>query len=221
MALQVTPIVVQRGELHQGPSPFVSAFEVRELREGVQFHLLAESAAATNESLCGRALQTFQRSLEGQSRVALTTALNRAFQDCHKEIRTLLQKEPLAARVGAGLTVLVLQNDAVTFAQAGPGVLYVREASSVRRLEAPGVSATGFPDELLGIATKKVPVALGRHSLRPGQALLAAYGAFARVATYDGLHALLAASPEETARTLHALMREERSFAALRIDATA
>ena len=99
-----------------------------------------------------------------------------------------------------------------------PAVLYVNEASSVRKLEAPGVSAG---DDLLGIATKKVPVALGRHLMRPGQALLVANGAFARVATYDGLHALLTASPEETALTLHALMREERSFAALRIDAAA
>ena len=218
MALQVTPIVVQRGELRQGPSPFVGSFEGSGLRQGVQFHLLAESAAATNESLCGRALQTFQRSLEGQGRVALTTALNRAFQDCHKDIRTLLQAELLAARVGAGLAVLALQGETVIYAQVGPAVLYVSEASSVRKLEAPGVSAG---DDLLGIATKKVPVALGRHLMRPGQALLVAYGAFARVATYDGLHALLAASPEETARTLHALMREERSFAALRIDATA
>ena len=218
MALQVTPIVVQRGELRQGPSPFVGSFEGSGLRQGVQFHLLAESAAATNESLCGRALQTFQRSLEGQGRVALTTALNRAFQDCHKDILTLLQAELLAARVGAGLAVLALQGETVIYAQVGPAVLYVSEASSVRKLEAPGVSAG---DDLLGIATKKVPVALGRHLMRPGQALLVAYGAFARVATYDGLHALLAASPEETARTLHALMREERSFAALRIDATA
>lgn len=218
MALQVTPIVVQRGELHQGPSPFVGAFEGRGLRQGVRFHLLAESAAATNEALCGRALQTFQRSLEDQGRVALTTALNRAFQDCHKEIRTLLQKEPLAARVGAALTVLALQNETVIYAQVGPGVLYVQEASSVRKLEAPGVSVD---DELLGIATKKVPVALGRHLVRPGQALLVANGAFGRVATYDGVHALLSASPEETAQALHALMREERSFAALRIDATA
>ena len=218
MALQVTPIVVQRGELRQGPSPFVGSFEGSGLRQGVQFHLLAESAAATNEALCARALQTFQRSLEGQGRVALTTALNRAFQDCHKDIRTLLQAELLAARVGAGLAVLALQGETVIYAQVGPAVLYVSEASSVRKLEAPGVSAG---DDLLGIATKKVPVALGRHLMRPGQALLVAYGAFARVATYDGLHALLAASPEETARTLHALMREERSFAALRIDATA
>ena len=218
MALQVTPIVVQRGELRQGPSPFVGSFEGSGLRQGVQFHLLAESAAATNESVCGRALQTFQRSLEGQGRVALTTALNRAFQDCHKDIRTLLQAEPLAARVGAGLAVLALQGGTVIYAQVGPAVLYVSEAGSIRKLEAPGVSAG---DDLLGIPTKKVPVALGRHLMRPGQALLAAYGAFARVATYDGLHALLAASPEETAQTLHALMREERSFAALRIDATA
>ena len=218
MALQVTPIVVQGGELRQGPSPFVGSFEGRGLRQGVQFHLLAESAAATNESLCGRALQTFQHSLEGQGRVALTTALNRAFQDCHKDIRTLLQAEPLAARVGAGLTVLVLQDETVIYAQVGPSVLYVREASSVRRLEAPGVSAG---DDLLGIATKRVPVALGRHLLRPGQALLAAHGAFARVATYDGLHAILTAPPEETAPTLHALMREERVFAALRVDAAA
>lgn len=218
MALQVTPIVVQGGELRPGPSPFVGSFEGRGLRQGVQFHLLAESAAATNESLCGRALQTFQRSVEGQGRMALTTTLNLAFQDCHKDIRTLLQAEPLAARVGAGLTVLALQDDTVIYAQVGPAVLYVSEGSSVRKLEAPGASAS---DDLLGIATKKVPVALGRHLLRPGQALLAAYGVFDRVATYDGLHAMLAASAEDTARTLHALMRDERSFAALRIDATA
>ena len=218
MALQVTPIVVQGGELRQGPSPFVGSFEGRGLRQGVQFHLLAESAAATTESLCGRALQTFKHSLEDQGRVALTTALNRAFQDCHKDLRTLLQQEPLAARVGAGLTVLALQDETVIYAQVGPAVLYVNEGSSVRKLEAPGVSAG---DELLGIATKKVPVSLGRHLLRRGQAILVASGAFARVATYDGLHAVLSASPEETALTLHALMREERVFAALRIDATA
>lgn len=218
MGLQVTPIVVQGGELRQGPSPFVGSFQGRGLREGVEFHLMAESAAATNESLCGRALQTFQHALEDQGRVSLTTALNSAFQDCHKDIRTLLQKEPLAARVGAGLTVLALQDGAVIYAQVGPAVLYVREGSGVRKLEAPGGSAD---DELLGIATKKVPVALGRHVMRPGQALLAAPGVFARVATYDGLHAILSASPEETALTLHALMRDERSFAALRIDATA
>ena len=218
MALQVTPIVVQGGELRQGPSPFAGSFEGRGLRQGVEFHLLAESAAATNESLCGRALRTFQHSLEGQGRVALTTALNRAFQDCHKDIRTLLQAEPLAARVGAGLTVLALQGETVIYAQVGPAVLYVNEASSVRKLEAPGASAG---DDLLGIATKKVPVALGRHLMRSGQALLVANGAFARVATYDGLHAILSASPEETALTLHALMREERTFAALRIDAAA
>lgn len=218
MALHVTPIVVQGGELRRGPSPFVGSFEGRGLRQGVQFHLLAESAAATNESLCGRALQTFQSSLEGQGRVALTTALNRAFQDCHKDIRTLLQAEPLAARVGAGLAVLALQGDIVIYAQVGPAVLYVNEASSVRKLEAPGVSSG---DDLLGIVTKKVPVALGRHLMRPGQALLVANGSFARVATYDGLHAILTASAEETALTLHALMREERVFAALRIDAAA
>ena len=218
MPLQVTPIVVQGGELRQGPSPFVGSFQGRGLREGVQFHLLAESAAAANESLCGRALQTFQHSLEDQGRVALTTALNRAFQDSHKDIRTLLQKEPLAARVGAGLTVLALQDGTIIYAQVGPSVLYVREGSSVRRLEAPGVSAD---EELLGIATKRVPVALGRHAMRPGQALLAANSAFGRVATYDGLHAILEASPEETAQVLHALMRDERSFAALRIDAAA
>jgi hypothetical protein len=56
---------------------------------------------------------------------------------------------------------------------------------------------------------------MDRHPLRQGEALLASGSALEAAVGYEGLLAILTASPQEAARKLRLLMGEEPSFAAL------
>ena len=220
--LLVTPIVVRGGGLQQGASPFTASFKGSGAQGQVLLHALAETAAADPEPLCRRVLTALQRALASQERASLTTALSRALQASHQELQAANEQESLANRVGAGVTCLALSGTGVTIAQAGPGVVYLRDAHGVRTLEPPRMDAAPEPGSeegalQLGIAAGEIPVLLGRYSLGQGQVLLAANSSLVSSVSYDGLMAILSASPQEAANKLSMVTKEDPFFAALMV----
>ena len=219
---RVTPIVVQQGDLQEGPSPFVTSFAGRGLLSQVQFHALTETAAAAPEALCQRALTSFQRLIASLGRISLTSALSQALQDCHQELRAANESEPLAARVGVGLTCLALRDDDLYIAQAGPGLLYLRDTHGVRRVESHSFGGSESSDEPserqeLGITPGEIRVSLDRYPFRDEHVFMAAGSALAAAVNYDGLDAILASAPDEAARKLQLLMPDQPFFAALMV----
>jgi hypothetical protein len=188
----------------------------------VLLHALAETAAADPEPLCRRILEALQRAFTSQERASLTAALSRALQASHHELQAANEREPLANRVGAGVTCLALSGTDVTIAQAGPGVVYLRDAHGVRTLEPPRMDAASEVGSAesplqLGIAAGEIPVLLDRYSLEPEQVLLAANSSLVSSVSYDGLVAILSASPKEAADKLRLVTQEDPFFAALMV----
>lgn len=210
MALTVTSIVVREGVLVDEASPLIAAFSGRGLLDQVRFHALAESSAAEPEERLGATLVALERALAGESRSALTTALPRALQSCHRELTAGNEPLPMAARVGVGLTCLALRNDEVYVARAGPGLVYVRDRHGVRRLPGPTEGAGS-----LGTAEGDVGIAMDRHAVGPGEALLAGGSALEGAVGYEGLQAILASDPREASKKLALLMGDQPLYVAL------
>lgn len=218
--LVVTPMVARHGQLQESLAPFISSFQGRGVHREVQFHALTETPAADPAPLCQRVSAAFRRSLLSQDRLSLTTAMSRALQEGHQELLKANETEPLANRVGAGVTCLALRDTEVYMAQAGPGVLYLRDAHGVRTLhplapDAPQDEEGKQGPHLLGMAPGELPVMLDRLTLEEGQVLLVASSSLASSVSYDGLVAILSASPQEATGKLHMLMQEDPLFAAL------
>ena len=219
--LMVTPIVVRDGELAEGPSsPFTVSFAGKGAQSSVFVHALVETEASEPEPFCQRILTTFQNSFVRQERASLTAALSRAIQASHQELQAANEQEQLANRVGAGLTCLALSGNDITVAQAGPGVVYLRDAHGVRTIEPPKVSpadeaSPGEGNLRLGIAAGEIPVLLDRHALESQEVLLAANSSLISSVSYDGLVAILSGTPNEAADKLRMVTQDDPYFAAL------
>ena len=220
--LEVTPILVRQGQAQEGASPFILSFPGRGSHNDVRFHVLAETPAADPAPLCQRLLATFQRSVTGQGRVSLTTAMGNALQESHRELLSTNRAASLATQVGASITCLALRDSDIYIARGGPGVLYLRDAHGVRTIN-PLSTGEGASDEapgsqgraMLGLADGAVPVMLERQTLEREQVLLAAYSSLIKSVSYDGLVTILSSSPGEAADKLRLLMQEGPVFAAL------
>jgi hypothetical protein len=210
MALTVTPIVVREGALAGDTAPLISTFPGRGLLDQVRFHALGESLATDPEERMETALAALARALENESRSALTSALPRALQSCHRELVKGNEPLTMAARVGVGLTCLALRDDEVYVARAGPGLVYVRDRHGVRHLPGPPEGAGS-----LGTAEGEVDIAMDRHPIGPGEALLAGGSALEAAVGYEGLQTVLAAAPKEAARKLALLMGDQSLYVAL------
>ena len=210
MALTVTPIVVREGALAGEGVPLIATFPGRGLLDQVRFHAMGESSAIEPEERLGAALVALEHALADESRSALTTALPRALQACHRELTKGNEELPMAARVGLGLTCLGLRDDDVYVARAGPGLVYVREQHGVRRL--PGPPSGGGS---LGTAEGEVGVAMDRHAIGPGEALLAGGSALEGAVGYEGLQTILASAPREASKKLTLIMGDQPLYVAL------
>jgi hypothetical protein len=219
--LMVTPIVVRGGELTGGPSsPFTASFAGKGAQSSVFVHALVETEASEPELLCQRILATLQSSFIRQERASLTAALSRAIQASHRDLQEANEQQQLTNRVGAGLTCLALNGTDITVAQAGPGVVYLRDAHGVRTIEPPKISPTdeagpGEGNLPLGIAAGEIPVLLDRHALEAQEVLLAANSALSSSVSYDGLVAILSCTPNEAADKLRMVTQDDPYFAAL------
>jgi hypothetical protein len=225
--LAVTTILVRQGQAQENASPFIVSFQGRGSHSGVRFHVLAETPAADQEPLCQRLLATFQRSVTGEGRVSLTTAMGNALQESHRELLSSNRAASLATQVGASITCLALRDSDIYIARGGPGALYLRDAHGVRTInplstgEAADSQAQGSQSQaMLGLADAAVPVMLERQTLEPEQVLLAAYTSLVKAVSYDGLVTILSSSPAEAADKLHLLMQEGPVFAALLVTPT-
>lgn len=220
-ALIVTSIVVRDGDLVKSQSsPFTVSFSGKGAQSSVSVHALVETEATEPEPLCQRILATLQSSFMRQERASLTAALSRAIQASHQDLQAANEKEQLTNRVGAGLTCLALSETDITVAQAGPGVVYLRDAHGVRTIEPPKLNSAeeAGPSEgnlQLGIAAGEIPVLLDRHMLEPREVLLAANSTLVSSVSYDGLVAILSGTPDEAADKLRMVTQDDPYFAAL------
>ena len=235
--LTVTPILVLQGRLQDTFAPYAVSFSGRGSHAGVSFHALVETPAADPQPLCQRLLDILQRSILGQGRSSLTTALSTALQDSHHDLLAANENTALATQVGAGITCLALRDEDVYIARAGPGALYHRDSHGVRTINpAPPAQAEGSEAEethersVLGLGPMQTPeethrsvlgppmqtpVTLERQALLAGQVLLAAHSSLANSVSYDGLMTILSSSPEDAAGRLELLMQDDPVFAAL------
>ena len=220
--LTVTPILVLQGRLQDAFAPYAVSFSGRGSHAGVSFHALVETPAADPQPLCQRLLDILQRSILGQGRSSLTTALSTALQDSHHDLLAANENTALATQVGAGITCLALRDEDVYIARAGPGALYHRDSHGVRTINpAPPAQAEGSEAEethersVLGLGPMQTPVTLERQALLAGQVLLAAHSSLANSVSYDGLMTILGSSPEDAASRLELLMQDDPVFAAL------
>jgi hypothetical protein len=147
-------------------------------------------------------------------------ALSRALQAAHQELWEANEKQPMANRVGAGMTCLAVREADVYIAQVEPGVLCLRDSLGVRTLQPPyaqGTPPPGVPEVgyRLGTAAGEAPVKLGQQTLARGQKLLAAHSSLTLATSYDNLTGILNSAPPEAAAKLGRLMERDPFFAAL------
>ena len=220
--LTVTPILVLHGRLQNTFAPYAVSFPGRGSHAGVSFHALVETPAAAPQPLCQRLLDILQRSIRGQARSSLTTALSTALQDSHHDLLAANENTALATQVGAGITCLALRDQDVYIARAGPGALYYWDSHGVRTINpVPPAQAEDSEAEethersVLGLGPMQTSVTLERQTLLAGQVLLAAHSSLANSVSYDGLMTILSSSPEDAASRFELLMQDDPVFAAL------
>jgi hypothetical protein len=215
--LRITAITLRNGHCLDGETPFLRNFSAENIRKGLHVYALAETKSSAAEALCSELLDTLGKSINKAGAAAFTTVLSEAYQACHKRLSDTLETEPLAARVGLGLTTLALRDDNVIFSMMGPGTLYLQDSSGARAVQPPYLGDgddTSNEEQLLGISAGPASIRVGYHTLTPGQTLIAATSTLVDATSYDGLYAILNAPMEESVHQLELVMGRESYFAA-------
>ncbi|HLF08518.1 MAG TPA: hypothetical protein VI789_04125 [Dehalococcoidia bacterium] len=207
MALRtwVARFVVENGRVTEEGGR-LRTFQRRRLDEpDVDLHLLLEPKGAKGEELGAQALDAIGR-LFLQDRLSLTGGVIRALQGTHHTLQDWNRRSLPGDQVSAGIAAAAVSGPVVYFAQAGPGLAFLRQGGVLRRLE-PADAA------LSPLGEGELEPALHRFELAPGDLLVAASPTIERILDQSTLEAILDRGSEEALPELYLLTRDLPNFA--------